>query len=113
MEEHLSKDRILELYVNAIEWGQGIFGIEAAARTYFQKSARHIPPWEAARLAAVLPKPLQVQPTKHDAFVERRATRIFRRMETMPTHMKTCTSPLPIGFIQFVNELWAQRQEYE
>src|SRR3989304_1548083 len=57
LERTLSKRRILEIYLNAAEWGEGIFGVEAAARHHFGKSAAELSPMEAARLAAVLPNP--------------------------------------------------------
>lgn len=57
LEEHLSKKRILELYLNFAEWGNGVFGIEAAARTWFGKTAATLDPAEAAVLTAMLPLP--------------------------------------------------------
>jgi len=57
LEKTLSKKRILEIYLNIAEWGEGIFGVEAASRHYFHKPASALSPWEAARLAAVLPNP--------------------------------------------------------
>lgn len=57
LERHLSKRRILELYLNVAEWGPGIYGAEMAARTYFGKRAAEIDPLEAATLAALLPSP--------------------------------------------------------
>lgn len=59
IEQVLSKDRILELYLNFAEWGKGIFGIEAAARHYFGKSAGSLTAWEAAYLAAIIPNPVK------------------------------------------------------
>lgn len=53
----LTKDRILDLYLNLAEWGDGVFGAEMAARTHFRKSARNLSRIEAARLAAILPAP--------------------------------------------------------
>lgn len=53
----LTKDRILDLYLNLAEWGDGVFGAEQAARTHFRKSARNLSREEAARLAAILPAP--------------------------------------------------------
>jgi monofunctional biosynthetic peptidoglycan transglycosylase len=58
----LSKDRILDLYLNLAEWGDGVFGAEAAARTHFGKSARTLTAEEATRLAAVLPSPRRWSP---------------------------------------------------
>ncbi|MBN2199666.1 MAG: monofunctional biosynthetic peptidoglycan transglycosylase [Candidatus Aminicenantes bacterium] len=57
LERALSKKRILEIYLNVVEWGDGIFGAEAAAGHYYGKSASRLSPPEAARLAAILPMP--------------------------------------------------------
>ncbi|WP_159558358.1 monofunctional biosynthetic peptidoglycan transglycosylase [Alcanivorax sp. S71-1-4] len=57
LEQVLDKRRILELYLNVAEWGDGVFGAEAAARHYFGKPAAQLQPWEAADLAARLPRP--------------------------------------------------------
>ena len=57
LENALSKRRIFEIYLNVVEWGDGIYGIEAAARHYFSKSASAVDPGEAATLAAFLPSP--------------------------------------------------------
>ncbi len=61
LEQVLSKRRILEIYLNNVEWGEGIFGAEAAARYYFGKSAASLTPSEAARLAVMLPGPRAYQ----------------------------------------------------
>lgn len=58
LERHLDKDRILELYLNIAEWGPGVFGAEAAAQTYFGRSASNLSVFQAATLAATLPHPL-------------------------------------------------------
>ena len=57
LEENLSKRRILEIYLNVVEWGRNIYGAEAAARFYFGKSAAALDPLESATLAALLPSP--------------------------------------------------------
>jgi monofunctional biosynthetic peptidoglycan transglycosylase len=57
IERVLGKRRILEIYLNVVEWGRGIYGAEAAARHYYGKSAADLQPEEAARLAAMLPTP--------------------------------------------------------
>lgn len=57
LEKMLTKRRILELYLNMIEWGDGVFGAEAAARHYFKTSAAGLSGWQAARLAAMVPNP--------------------------------------------------------
>jgi len=67
------KARILEVYANIAEFGDGIYGAEAAARTYFGKSARELDEREAALLAAVLPNPKKLSPTQPSAYVQRRA----------------------------------------
>lgn len=77
LENTLSKKRILELYLNVAEWGEGIFGVEAAARHYYGKSAKYLTPWEAARLAAVLPNPLKYNPLGHQPYVEKRSRLIY------------------------------------
>jgi monofunctional biosynthetic peptidoglycan transglycosylase len=57
LEAVLSKRRILEIYLNHVEWGQGVFGAQAAARQHFGKNASELNEWEAARLAVMLPRP--------------------------------------------------------
>lgn len=80
MERQLSKRRILELYLNCIEWGRGVFGIEAAARTYFGKSASALTLDEGARLAAVIPSPLRHRPDANSRYVLRRKGIVLSRM---------------------------------
>lgn len=81
LERELSKQRILELYLNVVEWGDGVFGAEAAARHHYGKSAAALTSWEAARLAAVLPNPLRWSPTGTSRGVQVRASIIHSRME--------------------------------
>ena len=76
MERTLSKKRILEIYLNVVEWGEGIFGAEAAARHHFGKTARELSPEEAARLAAVLPNPRRYNPAGEQEYVVNRARTI-------------------------------------
>jgi monofunctional biosynthetic peptidoglycan transglycosylase len=81
MERRLSKKRILELYLNVVEWGDaGIFGIEAASRHYYGKSAAALNPEEAARLAAVLPNPRKFNPLGDSRYVVHRANLIYNIM---------------------------------
>lgn len=80
MEQTLSKRRILELYVNLIEWGRGVFGIEAASRTFFGKSASGLTLDEGARLAAVIPSPLRHRPDANSRYVLRRKAIVLGRM---------------------------------
>ena len=62
IERSLPKDRILEIYLNIVEWGEGVFGAEAASRRYFGKSASDLTPEEAVALAAALPSPYDRHP---------------------------------------------------
>jgi monofunctional biosynthetic peptidoglycan transglycosylase len=80
IEKKLSKKRILELYLNVAEWGEGIFGIEAAARHYYGKSASALSPEEAARLASVLPNPRKYNPLGTSRYVENRSKIIYNIM---------------------------------
>ena len=80
IEKVLSKKRILELYLNVAEWGDGLFGIEAAARHYFSKSASELSPEEAARLAAVLPNPRKYSPIGDSRYVVSRSNLIYSIM---------------------------------
>ena len=64
----LSKNRILELYLNAIEWGPGVFGAEAAAQYYYHVPAARLGREQAARLAACLPSPLRRKPNRMDSY---------------------------------------------
>jgi monofunctional biosynthetic peptidoglycan transglycosylase len=77
IERSLQKRRIIELYLNVVEWGEGIFGIEAAAQHYYSKPAIALGPQEAARLAAVLPNPRRYRPNGSSKYVEKRATIIY------------------------------------
>ncbi|HWR57977.1 MAG TPA: monofunctional biosynthetic peptidoglycan transglycosylase, partial [Thermodesulfovibrionales bacterium] len=80
MEHTLTKRRILEIYLNVIEWGEGIFGAESASRHYFGKSASEISPEEAARLAAVLPNPRKYDPAGNQRYVLNRSSLIYSIM---------------------------------
>jgi monofunctional biosynthetic peptidoglycan transglycosylase len=81
LEDKLTKRRILEIYLNIIEWGNGIFGVEAASRAYFGKHASELTRDEAARLAAVIPNPLRYQPNQDNRFVRYRKNVILARMD--------------------------------
>jgi monofunctional glycosyltransferase len=80
LERSLSKRRILELYLNVAEWGDGIFGAEAAARHYFGKRSADLSGPEAARLAAVLPNPRKYDPTGNQRYVLNRSGHILKIM---------------------------------
>ena len=81
MERAVSKKRILELYLNVAEWGdRGIFGIEAAARKYYGKSAAALGPEEASRLASILPNPRKFNPLGSQGYVVHRSNLIYNIM---------------------------------
>lgn len=80
LELFLSKKRILEIYLNNVEWGEGIFGIEAASQTYFKKSAANLTPAEAARLAVMLPRPKFFEKNRGSAYLSSRTSTILARM---------------------------------
>lgn len=80
LESVLTKRRILELYLNVAEWGDGIFGAEAASRHYFGKPAVDLTALEAARLVSVLPNPRRYSPVGDQRFVEKRTEMIFNIM---------------------------------
>jgi monofunctional glycosyltransferase len=80
LEAELSKQRILELYLNLIEWGNGIYGAEAAARTYFGKSAADLGPQESALLAGAISSPRVFDPARPSTRLRRRQEMILRRM---------------------------------
>jgi len=76
----LSKQRILEIYLNSVEWGEGVFGAEAAAQRYFKKSAAQLSAHEAARLAVMLPSPKFFETRQGSAYLARRTSTIVARM---------------------------------
>lgn len=84
LEDNLSKRRILELYLNIIEWGDGIYGAEAASRAHLRKSASQLTSSDAAYLAAMIPNPRTVyNPQKNPKRVARRQRLILRRMNSV------------------------------
>jgi len=80
LEAELSKTRIFEIYLNVIEWGDGVYGVEAAARTYFHTSAAALGPTESAALAASIVNPRVMNPAHPTARLIRRQQLILRRM---------------------------------
>ena len=80
LEKMMSKRRIFEIYLNVIEWGDGVFGAEAAARHYFRKPASALTASEAARLAAMVPNPRYYDKHRATRYLERRTRIITRRM---------------------------------
>lgn len=75
-----SKERILEVYLNVIEMGDGIYGAEAAAQKYFKKPASKLTTYEAAAIAAILPNPRKWNPVKRTAYINKRCVIIRKNM---------------------------------
>ena len=80
LEALLGKERILELYLNHVEWGEGVFGAEAAAQRYFRKPAAKLSAYEAARLAVMLPRPKYFEKLPNSGYLAERAHVIAGRM---------------------------------
>ncbi len=80
LEALLDKQQILEIYLNNVEWGEGIFGAEAAAQHYFRKPAARLSPYEAARLAVMLPRPRYFETRPSSEYLASRANTIVARM---------------------------------
>jgi monofunctional biosynthetic peptidoglycan transglycosylase len=81
LEDDLTKARILEVYLNVIEWGDGVYGCEAAARRYYSKNAADLDPAEAAGLAAMIPSPRRINPRVSPALHARAQRRVLWLME--------------------------------
>lgn len=80
LEKMLTKRRILEIYLNVIEWGDGVFGAEAASRHYYKVSASRLSRYQAARLAAMIPNPRFYDRHKSTRYLNRRTATIQARM---------------------------------
>jgi monofunctional biosynthetic peptidoglycan transglycosylase len=80
IESVMSKRRILEIYLNIIEWGNGVFGAEAASRYYFKTSAASLDAWEAAKLAAMVPNPRFYDRHRSTVHLHKRTNLILARM---------------------------------
>ena len=101
LERRLDKDRILEIYLNVVEWGPGVFGAEAAARTYFGKPASELTLSEAAALAATLPHPLTSNPALNPRQMAWRQALILERID--PSRgLPPAPGPLPDFAIELV-----------
>ena len=94
LEIALTKQRILEIYLNVIEWGDGIYGAEAAARTYFRKPASALTADEAALLAAAIINPRSLNPGRPIARLRTRQQMIMRRMGAVTPPVST--DPVPV-----------------
>ena len=80
LEALLGKERILEIYLNSVEWGEGIFGAEAAAQHYYRKPAAKLSAYESARLAVMLPRPKYFETRPNSGYLASRAGTIVARM---------------------------------
>ncbi|MGP1682154.1 MAG: monofunctional biosynthetic peptidoglycan transglycosylase [Giesbergeria sp.] len=80
LEQLLTKERILEIYLNSVEWGDGVFGAEAAAQRYYKKSASQLSAQDAARLAVMLPAPKRFEKNPGSAYIAGRTRTIMGRM---------------------------------
>lgn len=83
MERFWSKERIMEVYLNSIEMGKGIYGAEAVARQHFHRTASQLTKAQAALIAATLPNPLRFNSSNPSAYVLRRQRSILRQMDLM------------------------------
>ena len=79
----MDKRRILELYLNVIEWGEGVFGAEAASNYHFALAASQLAPDQAARLAAMVPSPRRYGPGDNTAYLQRRTQTLLARMNAV------------------------------
>ncbi|HEU0215542.1 MAG TPA: monofunctional biosynthetic peptidoglycan transglycosylase [Stellaceae bacterium] len=84
------KARIIEIYLNVVEWGPGVYGAEAAAQYHFHKSAKALTVEEASRLAAILPDPLKWSASRPDRYVAGRAASIRAQMPDLPLDTPAC-----------------------
>jgi monofunctional biosynthetic peptidoglycan transglycosylase len=80
LETLLDKERILEIYLNNVEWGEGVFGAEAAAQRYYKKPAAKLGPFESARLAVMLPRPKYFEKLPNSGYLAARANVIVGRL---------------------------------
>ena len=96
LEYELTKQRILEIYLNVIEWGDGVWGADAASRRYFHKPASDLAPSEAALLAAAIANPHIMDPGHPSARLRRRQQMIMRRMGAV-TPPPVVAEPPPTG----------------
>ncbi len=83
----IPKHRVLEIYLNVVEFGDGVYGIEAAARIYFDKSVHELSEWECALLAAKLPAPKRYSVTPPSPYMQQRANWIMRQVEQLGTQL--------------------------
>jgi monofunctional biosynthetic peptidoglycan transglycosylase len=80
LETMMGKERIFEIYLNVVEWGNGVYGAEAAARHYYGISAANLNAYQAARLAVMLPNPRYYDAHPNSTYLQKRTNLIMRRM---------------------------------
>lgn len=80
LETLMDKERIYEIYLNSVEWGNGVYGADAAAHYYYRTSASKLTAWQSARLAVMLPRPKYFDEHRGSAYLAQRAGVIARRM---------------------------------
>ena len=107
IEAVMSKERILEIYLNVAEWGVGVFGCEAGARHYFNVSAAQLGAAQAARMAAMLPRPRFYDVNRSSRYLSRRAGMIMRGMGRSRHH-----SPVHVQFIRNLKMDGATQKDY-
>ena len=90
IEAVLGKRRIIEIYLNIVEWGPGIYGAEAAAEAYFKRPASALTPWQAGLLASILPSPRKWSPTDPTDYIQNRARTAMARAQILSGQV-TCT----------------------
>ena len=76
-----SKERIMEVYLNSIEMGNGVYGAQEASRVWFRKEAKNLTQYEAAGIAAILPNPRVFRASNSSSYIERRKNKIIRQMK--------------------------------
>lgn len=89
----LPKRRIMELYLNVVEFGPGIYGVEAAARAHFNTSADKLSPQQASQLAAVLPNPRRWSASKPTGYIQGRASLYRQRVDQLGPDYVACVTP--------------------
>jgi len=96
MEHHLTKRRILDLYLNIAQFGQGIYGVQAAAQVYWGIPADQLSAAQAADLAATLPSPVKNNPATQTRYFEKRANKILSLLERYPGEAAEAVRERPI-----------------
>lgn len=117
LEEHLSKNRILEVYLNIAEWGEGIFGIENASRFYFKKSPKDLNAKEGAFLALLLPSPKKYGQSFRDreltAFAHKRINQILGKLHAAKVLTDEQLDQLKKTPLSFEKQVTLQQMEFE